>query len=252
MTGPEAGDAAAREAPARETPARGYAICTTIRSGSTWLAELLASTGRLGRPAEFFSTIFQRRVVSPDYPATFRAQIAYALEHGSTPNGVYGFKIYPKQLEVMSARLDWTERFPGLRFVHLARRDLLGQAISRVRAQQTLQWRSTLPASDVARYDGEAILSEMRLTLAQDACWQLYFARNAVEPLRLVYEDALRAPEAAAAAVARLVGLEGVVAAMPERIGVAVQRDAVNAEWRDRFVAEFGDPAVIDAELGID
>ncbi|WP_237476863.1 Stf0 family sulfotransferase [Lichenibacterium dinghuense] len=241
MTGAGASEAA---------PRRGYAICTTIRSGSTWLAELLASTGRLGRPAEYFSTRFQRRVVSPDYPAAFRDQVAYALEHGTTPNGVYALKIYPLQLEALSERLSWTACFPDLRFVHLARRDILGQAISRVRVNQTLQWRSTLEASAEPRYDGAAILAAMREVVAQDARWQLFFARNGLAPLRLVYEDALAAPDAAVAAVARLVGLEGGAEAAPERIGVAVQRDGVNAAWRERFVADYGDRDAMDAPLG--
>ena len=228
----------------------GYAICTTIRSGSTWLAELLASTGRLGRPAEYFSTKFQKRVRSPDYPDTVRGQIAYALDHGRTPNGIYGFKIYPMQLDWMSARLNWTESFPDLRFVHLQRRDLLGQAISRARVNQTLQWRSTLPASAEPRYDGAAILEAMRETVAQDARWTLFFSRTGIAPLRLVYEDTLSEVDATVDAVARLVGVDGPVAAAPERIPFTVQRDDVSAEWRDRFIAEFGDRDAMDAPLG--
>ena len=228
----------------------GYAICTTIRSGSTWLAELLTSTEQLGRPAEFFSTRFQKRVVSPDYPDTVPGQIAYALEHGRTPNGIYGFKIYPMQLDGLSARVAWTRCFPDLGFVHFVRRDLLGQAISRVRVNQTLQWRSTLPAAAMPHYDGDAILAAMREILAQDARWTLFFARTGIVPLRLVYEDALSAADATVAAVARLVGVEGAVPAAPERIAVAVQRDGQSADWRERFVAEHGDREVIDAALG--
>lgn len=231
------------------TPRRGYAICTTIRSGSTWLAELLASTGQLGRPAEYFSTRFQKRVRSADYPETADGQAAHALEHGTTPNGIYGFKIYPMQLDGMAARLRWTERFPDLGFVHLQRRDLLGQAISRVRVNQTLQWRSTMSASAVPRYDGGAVLAAMRETVAQDARWQLFFARNGLAPLRLVYEDALLSADATVDAVAGLVGLDGPVAAAPERIPFAVQRDALSAEWRERFVAEYRDPDAMDAAL---
>lgn len=229
---------------------RGYAICTTIRSGSTWLAELLASTGQLGRPAEYFSTKFQRRVLGPDYPDDVRDQVAYALDHGSTPNGIYGFKIYPMQLEGLSTRLDWTRCFPRLRFIHFGRRDLLGQAISRVRVNQTLQWRSTLTASVAPHYDGPAILDEMRNTVAQDARWTLFFARTGIAPLRLVYEEALADVDATVAAVAALVGLDGPVAAAPERIAVAVQRDAINAEWRERFIADYGDRDVVDVPLG--
>ena len=228
----------------------GYAVCTTIRSGSTWLAELLASTGQLGRPAEYFSTKFQRRVVSHDYPDTVRGQVAHALANGTTPNGIYGFKIYPMQLDGMAGRLNWTEWFPDLRFVHLQRRDLLGQAISRVRVNQTLQWRSTMPASAAPRYDGAAILAAMRETVAQDARWTLFFARNGIAPLRLIYEDALQAADATVAAVAGLVGVEGTVTAAPERIAFAVQRDGVSAEWRERFVAQYGDRDAIDAPLG--
>ncbi len=205
----------------------GYALCTTIRSGSTWLAGLLASTGRLGRPAEYFSTRFQRRVVSPDYPDTFRGQIAHALEHGATPNGVYGFKIYPAQLEALSARLDWTAWFPDLRFVHLARRDLLGQAISRVRVDQTLQWRSTLPAAAEPRYDGPAILAAMRETVAQDARWQLFFARNGwrrcASSTRTRSRRRTRRPPPWRGSS----GSRGRWPPAPERIGVAVQRDGI-------------------------
>ena len=51
------------------------------------------------------------------------------------------------------------------------------------------------------------------------------------------------------AAVARLVGVDGATA-VPERIDVAVQRDATNEDWRDRFVAEFGGRDVMDAAPG--
>ncbi len=209
----------------------GYALCTTIRSGSPWLAALLASTGQLGRPAEFFSTKFQKRVVSPDYPETVRAQVAYALEHGRTPNGIYGFKIDPMQFDGLSSRVAWTACFPDLRFVPFARRDRLGQAISRVRANQTLQWRSTLPAGAAPRYDGDAILAAMR-----------GISRPGRAP-----GPVLRPHRHRAAPHRRGRGL---VPAAPERIAVAVQRSALSAEWRERFVAEHGTPDTIDAPPG--
>lgn len=34
---------------------RGFAICTAPRSGSNFLSQLVASTGQLGRPREYFN-----------------------------------------------------------------------------------------------------------------------------------------------------------------------------------------------------
>ena len=97
-----------------------------------------------------------------------------------------------------------------------------------------------------AAYDGQAILAEMRWAALQDARWELFFARNAIAPLRLAYEDALRDPQGAVDAVAALVGLADRPAADPAGIALAVQRDAVTEAWRARFLDEYGDPDVMD------
>ncbi|MBE7199638.1 MAG: hypothetical protein INR70_17795 [Parafilimonas terrae] len=224
------------------TPSRtGYAVCTLIRSGSTWLAELLDSTGVLGHPAEYFSTRFRQRLDTPDYPSDPADQVDYVLRHGTTPNGVYGFKIYPLQLEGLLQRVRWTERFPALKFVHWRRRDVLGQALSRTRAVQTQRWRASFSGVREPAYDGEAILESITWLAAQEARWELFFARNGLEPLRLVYEDALRAPAETVSAVARLVGLDPAPPADVTRVGVTVQRDEITAAWRERFLDEYAD-----------
>lgn len=225
----------------------GYVICTVGRSGSTWLAELLSSTGVLGHPSEYFSTGFQRYINGPTYPTDRMAQVRHVLQVGATPNGVYGFKIFPVHLEEVSQHLKWTEVFPRLRFIHWRRRDVLGQALSRVRAFQTQQWRSTLATRAEPHYDGEAILDAIRWTVGQDARWEMFFARNGIEPLRFVYEDALQAADATVDAVARLVGLAtGAMPAAVHEIEVAVQRDASTEAWRARFLAEFANRDGID------
>lgn len=217
-----------------------------MRSGSTWLAELLASTGVLGYPSEYFSTDFQRTIKGTSYPTDRRAQAELVLRDGATPNGVYGFKVFPVNLEDVSRYLEWTEVFPNLRFVHLRRRDVLGQALSRVRALQTRRWRSTHAEQSAARYDGEAILEALRLSAIQDARWEVFFARNGIEPLRLVYEDALKAANATVGAVADLVGLETTPTGVFDATRVAVQRDALTEEWRSRFLSEFANRNVLD------
>jgi LPS sulfotransferase NodH len=44
---------------------RGYAICTSARSGSKWLCYLLSSTGQLGNPREYFNVEARRRNTPP-------------------------------------------------------------------------------------------------------------------------------------------------------------------------------------------
>ena len=110
------------------TPTRGYVICSEHRSGSTFLCQLAASTGRLGIPDEYFRhTEFS---VAVDRDPTLLGGI---LARATTANGVYGLKVFSQQFDA-TMRARWTQSLPGLRFVHLERRDLLGQAISLVKA----------------------------------------------------------------------------------------------------------------------
>lgn len=233
-------------APGRPRGTLGYAICSVGRSGSSWFAAMLASTGALGRPAEAFNTPSQRHLVGPDYPADRHAQVRIVLTDLATPNGVYGLKIFPLHLSRLSRTVAWTRALPNLHFVHWRRRDLLGQALSRHRANQTDQWRSTGRAAGTAAYDGEAILAEIRRAALQDARWEVFFARTGIRPLRLVYEDATADPQRAVDAVAALLGLDERPAVDPARVSLAVQRDATTEAWRARFVAEFGDPDTMD------
>lgn len=231
-------------APPRGT--RGYAVCTVGRSGSTWFTALLGSTGALGQPGEMFNTPLQRFLVGPHYPTNRVAQARHVLDAGATPNGVYGVKVMPLHLAALDGALRWTEALPGLHFIHWSRRDLLGQALSRHRANQTDQWYSTSRARGEAVYDGPAIMGEIRRAARQDGRWQMFFARTGIAPLRLVYEDALLDPQGAVDAVAELIGLDERPAIDPARIKLEKQRNSTTDAWRERFLDEFGDPDVMD------
>lgn len=228
------------------TGARGYALCTTPRSGSNWLGQLLAGTGRLGRPFEAFNGPGRRLLIDPAYPLDPVEQIRRVLADGSTPNGVYALKVFPNHLDEAARHVRWTASLPDLRFAHLSRRDVLGQALSWHRAEQTLQFRATFAPRGEARYDGPRIRALLNAIVAQQARWELFFARNAVQPLRLVYEEILREPQAACNAVAGLVGVAPPVHFDPAAVDLRVQRDALTEEWRERFHAQFADRDTVD------
>jgi LPS sulfotransferase NodH len=217
----------------------GYALCTEARSGSTWLCRLLASTGVLGRPTEYFNAAAVRLVRSiADYPTDPEQQVSLIPTLGATPNGVYGLKLFSHHFDgVRSTR--WAERLPGLCFVHLERRDLLAQAISHCRAMQTQQWSSSQQSLAEPVYRGEMIGAELVRLIQAQARWRYFLARNAPRQVHLFYEDALRNPQGAIAAIGRLVGLEQTPRIDPGVLsGLDIQRDELSQAWRRRYLSE--------------
>lgn len=222
--------------PAASDMIRGYAICTEPRSGSSFLGRILQSTGALGRPKEYCSRARVRAEIRRDPEAGF----AKLLERSATPNFVYGLKMFGYHVDVMDGT-GWQSRLPGLRYVHLERRDLLGRAISYVRASQTGRSQSWQPAHRPERYDVDAIDRQIRIGARDQARWRDFFTREGIEPLYLEYEQIAADPQAAADAVAGLVGLEARPRIDPSAIDLAILRDEISAEWRRRFVAERGE-----------
>lgn len=211
------------------------------------MVRALMSTGVLGYPFEYFS----RGGCLREMLANPTRGVANLLSHGATPNGVYGAKLFSDQFDLLSPT-GWITQLPGLHFVHLERADLLGQAISLLRAIQSLQFVSSQPAAAAPRYDARAIARLIRELAANQARWRSYFARNGIEPLRLTYEDVAADPQAAASAVGRLLGLEEEPRVDLSRVSPEIQRDAVTQAWRERFLAEAGDLSRLDDAPGRD
>jgi trehalose 2-sulfotransferase len=225
---------------------RGYAICTSGRSGSNLLCQYLSSTGVLGYPLEYFNGDGRRMLGHPEYPDDPAKQIDCILTMGATPNGIYGVKVFPRQFDRIEQSIHWTQLLPELAFVLLRRRDILGQAISTVRAAQTGQWRSTMAAQGTARYDGAQIYQSPQGAVRDYARWDIFFARKAVAPTVIVYEDLLADPQSAVDQVAQLFGLRGQARLQNQGIDLAMQRDTTTDEWRARFLDEYRDLGPLD------
>src|ERR1700754_170432 len=224
---------------------RGYAICTQPRSGSNLLCQFLSSTDQLGYPLEYFNGPGRRALGLPDFPDAPELQIKAVLRLGATPNGVYAVKLFASQFAAFSRGLQWMDLLPNLHFVYLTRDDLLGQAISWARALQAEQYRSTQPAKRLAVYDTDLIRFKLTAIVRERAQWETFFARTGIEPLRIVYERFLENPSSYVDLVATLVGVEN-PAVDQRKVDLAIQRDAVTEEWKQRFRAENGDPNVLD------
>jgi len=223
---------------------QGYVICTTPRSGSNFLCQVLESTGELGRPREYLNGPARRALDDPTFPDDAPSQ-AERVRASASANGVYGLKVFPDQYHRASAQIRLVDAFPNAVFVRLRRADALGQAISWLRALQTGQYRSTQPLLAQSAYDGGLILERLVEIARLEASWDVYFARTQIVPLQLVYETVMADPAAAAEAVAARLGLGKRPIIDPRAVDLRLQRGTEAETWRARFLAEFGDPNVV-------
>ena len=219
-----------------EPELRGYALCTEPRSGSNYLLSLLHHTGVLGKPEEYFNYDYMVRG-RPDYPQSPDLQIGQIPTLGRTPNGIYGVKLFGWNFDNLKTTR-WAERLPNLSFIYLERRDILGQAISRVRAENTGFWSSFEEKSKQdPNYNYDAIDKTMRSIVLQQQRWRLFFAYNGLGHLTVIYEQMQNNPQLTISMVARYMGLDD-VRIDPGDVGLKVQRDDLTKEWRQRFIAE--------------
>jgi LPS sulfotransferase NodH len=238
-----------------------YFVCATPRTGSSLLLGLLESTGVAGHPEAYFrapdevSWARQWRITmtsdgAVDYPEFVRAARAV----GSTPNGVFGAKVMWGTLDEVVAKLAvgfpdlagddlalLDRAFGSLRFVFLRREDVLAQAVSWLRAEQTGTWYigadGWAPAFDrVPVFDRDEISSLMRLIGEHNAGWERWFASVGVRPHRLRYEQLDADPVAVARGVLEFLGLD-LPAGRPLVARHQHQADELNREWMYRYRA---------------
>jgi LPS sulfotransferase NodH len=215
-------------------------ICATPRSGSNYLSQLLASTGVLGNPREYFNAPGRRHYDDPNYPESPDLQVHQILATGRTPNGIYAVKVHPFQLASLPRNIDPMRDLPHLHYVLLQRRDLIGQAISWSRVQQTGQHRATDRSQQDCRYDADHIRKSLLFLLNQRKKWNRLLRGIKAKPLVLEYESLLRDPQSAVNRVAGLLRVSEPAIVNPHLVTVMIQRDETNDEWRARFLADTG------------
>ena len=270
-------------------PHHSYLICSTPRTGSSLLCDALTATGVAGRPEEYFQ--FRARTGYPRRPQEYfegagdaeifdilgprtrveedearydpsrferyEGYLEWALEAGTTPNGVFGAKVMWGYFNGFVTGLRWAvpgrqrlsvcelapSVFPDLRYLSVTRRDKVRQAVSLWRALQTWSWSSDqVPAVGTEHlvYSHAAIAHLISDIEAHEYEWRAYFRECGVEPLTIVYEDFagryeetvrdilrhLQIPEAETAAIAA-----------PHK---RPQSDDLSRQWTDRYRAESG------------
>lgn len=231
----------------------GYLLCATPRTGSTFLCSLLASTGVLGRPESYFrepdEATWASRLGVPTTREGVRdfGEFARAVRDlATTSNGIFGARIMWGSLERVIQGLTTSPEQSGLAvleaafgrlaFVHLSRDDIVAQAVSWARAEQTGYWQQGdevlhSPVMDLRQ------MEDLANTIAEhNLGWKTWFNQNGVKPARVTYEELAHDPRRAVEHIAAEVEV-----ALPPTWQPASphrkQGDRTNEEWHAQLRA---------------
>jgi LPS sulfotransferase NodH len=233
-----------------------YFVCATPRTGSSLLLGLLESTGVAGRPEAYFRHPDEQRwadrwgIPGPagpafDYPAFVRA----ARAAGTTPNGVFGAKLMWRTLDEVVAKLApgttgadpavLESAFGPVRYVYLRREDVLAQAVSWLRAEQTRTWWAGDPGGAVEepRYDAAGIAGLLDTIAEHNAAWRAWFHRYGITPYEITYEQLTADLAGTTRGVLAHLGLDP-AASRPIAPRHRRQADHLNEAWARRYRAE--------------
>lgn len=214
----------------------GLFLVFTNRSGSNYLADLLASTERLPRCTEQFNA---NDVVENCRRQNWdRLDPYFAQELSRAHEGIYGAKVSVDQAAMLED-FGFFRAFKKTYWVHIRRRDLVAQAVSFHIASQTKQWSTQHERQDlIAQYDFRAILSAIRGFSSGIASAYSFFATHQLPYVEVVYEDLVAKPQAVVDDVGALVGrdLGGI---QQRRLTLGRQSDELNAEFKAQFLKDF-------------
>ena len=246
-------------------PVDSYFVCGTPRTGSSLLLGLLESTGVAGRPQAYFrdpdeplwADRWQVRR-SADGGFDYADYVRAALAAGRAGNGVFGAKLMWGTLDEMVVKLGGV--FPDLAgdavgllnrafgrtgFVFLRRVDVVAQAVSWLRAEQTGTWYiggngeigGSAGTGEAPSFDAGRIGQLIQMIGEHNAAWEAWFASAGVQPHRVSFEELGADMAGVTLGILDSLGLgvpDGrVVVPRHER-----QADGLSAQWIERYRLE--------------
>ncbi|WP_375452088.1 Stf0 family sulfotransferase [uncultured Devosia sp.] len=245
-----------------------YVICSTPRSGSTLLCEMLAATGVSGHPNSYFrqQSIADwadgwgvERTNGTEDAQFDRLYLAAMLREANNDTGVFGLRLMWRSAADATRRLvranggpmdlaaQFLAAFSPTLYIHLSRLDKVAQAISLVRAEQSGLWHlaadgsvfegTATPLPNV--YDGPRIGEVFNELTRDDAAWEDFFRSHDIQPVRLVYEAMALDPQAALAIILAALGRDPAIA-VGISVGTTKMSNRTSRDWSDRFRSENG------------
>ncbi|MER7334163.1 MULTISPECIES: Stf0 family sulfotransferase [unclassified Micromonospora] len=246
-----------------------YFVCATPRTGSSLLLGLLESTGVAGRPQAYFRSPDEplwadrwRLPRTADGGVDYAAYVRAALTAGRTDNGVFGAKLMWGTLDEVVAKLAplhpdlggddvalLQRAFGRTRFVFVRRDDVLAQAVSWLRAEQTGTWfvggngeiSGAAGNGRPPRFDADGIRHFLATIREHNAAWEAWFGRWGIRPHPVRYEDLVGDMAATTNGILHFLGLDVPKGGRPVVARHQRQADELNRQWIWRYRAETAD-----------
>ncbi|MGH3169465.1 MAG: Stf0 family sulfotransferase [Trebonia sp.] len=234
-----------------------YLVCSTHRSGSSLLCELLRGTGVAGLPREHimrlrprggaFDGVTDQDILELLPPLSDSAippdidLIALAREKATDPNGIFATKLMWPTFTALGERLGLQSGpellpllTPSLLCVHIIRPDKTAQAVSYWSALQSGSWVAGQPSQREPVYHFRAIDHLRRLLEEQEAWWSKLFTDAGITPHIVTYDELVADLPGTVRGVLRYVGIDSGDVRIPPP---ALQRQAGarSTEWIDRY-----------------
>lgn len=235
--------------PRGEAPERTYLLATVPRAGSTHFSHVLWRTGCLGAPLEYLNFL----PLSPYGFAAASSALQHqlwrsALRRRCSPNGVFGLKAFPMQLQELQSSnptllADVLEvmlpRDRARRIVYLRRRDRVAQAVSYARASLSGIWRKEQEERErkPLEYSRQSLEAAEHGIIHQEGIWERMFDDLRIEPLTVWHEDVLADSVAAAQQVANYLGVRidsDSIVSVPE---IRKQSPGDSKAWQARYAS---------------
>ena len=250
-------------------PYDAYIICTSPRSGSTLLCDLLTSTGICGQPRSYFhrpslsAWLDAHNLPSIEgepHLATLKRVFDAAIRSGRAGGKLFGLRLQQHSLEFFldqmrvfdpDAESD-AERihavFGRTAFIYLTRRDKIAQAVSYAKAEQTGLWHRAPDGREIERlaphadprYNATALRDQVRQFDEQDRRWRTWFETQAISPTLLTYQHLSSDPQGGLALCLEALGLDP-SAALSIKPGVGKLADKTSEQWAVQLREDFPD-----------
>jgi LPS sulfotransferase NodH len=228
-----------------------YMICSTQRSGSTMLGDMLGATGVAGVPMEYFNDVnieafFARLGKNMSLEAYLRAIESCR----STANGVFGIKAHFAQIMQALRHANIANPTPFLEkfdyFITIKRRNKLAQAVSWSKAMQTGLWSSLHKKYQLQKpeikFEPEAISQYLAGIAKGEEDWHKALEILGKPNHVSYYEDLVSDPETEILKILNFCGIKEKPSSFTPRL--ERQGDEQSQDFADRYIAYITDGQV--------